>query len=60
MARRSYSAFNKRRSRKEVMKILDIYKNTVEEELAIPVITGKKSEKEKFVGAVYTRQLWNQ
>ena len=23
-------------------------------ELAIPVITGKKSEKEQFVGAVYT------
>jgi prolyl-tRNA synthetase (EC 6.1.1.15) len=32
----------------EVMKILDIYKNTVEEELAIPVTTGKKSEKEKL------------
>ena len=42
---------------KEVMKILDIYKNTVEEELAIPVITGKKSEKEKFVGAVYTTTM---
>ncbi len=39
---------------KEVMKILEIYKNTVEDELAIPVITGRKSEKEKFVGAVYT------
>jgi len=42
---------------KEVMKILDIYKNTVEEELAIPVSTGKKSEKEKFVGAVYTTTM---
>lgn len=42
---------------KEVMKILEIYKNTVEEELAIPVITGKKSEKEKFVGAVYTTTM---
>ena len=41
----------------EVMKILDIYKNTVEEELAIPVSTGKKSEKEKFVGAVYTTTM---
>lgn len=41
----------------EVMKILEIYKNTVEEELAIPVITGKKSEKEKFVGAVYTTTM---
>ena len=42
---------------KEVMKILEIYKNTVEEELAIPVITGKKSEKEKFVGAIYTTTM---
>ena len=42
---------------KEVMKILDIYKNTVEEELAIPVTTGKKSEKEKFVGAEYTTTM---
>ena len=41
----------------EVMKILDIYKDTVEGELAIPVITGKKSEKEKFVGAVYTTTM---
>jgi len=41
----------------EVMKILDIYKNTVEEELAIPVATGKKSEKEKFVGAIYTTTM---
>ena len=42
---------------KEVMKILEIYKNTVENELAIPVITGRKSEKEKFVGAVYTTTM---
>ncbi|NND86823.1 MAG: proline--tRNA ligase, partial [Nitrosopumilus sp.] len=42
---------------KEVTKILEIYKNTVEEELAIPVVTGKKSEKEKFVGAVYTTTM---
>jgi len=42
---------------KEVIKILEIYKNTIEEEFAIPVITGKKSEKEKFVGAVYTNTI---
>jgi len=41
----------------EVMTVLDIYKKTIEEELAIPVITGKKSEKEKFVGAVYTTTI---
>jgi prolyl-tRNA synthetase len=42
---------------KEVMDILEIYKNTVEQELAIPVITGKKSDKEKFVGAIYTTTM---
>jgi prolyl-tRNA synthetase len=42
---------------KEVMVILEIYKKTVEDELAIPVVTGKKSEKEKFVGAVYTTTM---
>ncbi len=41
----------------EVKKILDIYKKTVEEELAIPVTIGMKSEKEKFVGAVYTTTM---
>jgi len=42
---------------KEVMAILDIYKKTVEDDLAIPVLTGKKSEGEKFVGAVYTTTM---
>jgi len=45
---------NSEEAEKEVTDILELYKKTVEEELAIPVITGKKSEKEKFVGAVYT------
>ena len=42
---------------KEVMEILKIYKKTIEEEIAVPVVTGKKSEKNKFVGAVYTVTL---
>ncbi len=41
----------------EVITMLKIYKNTVEEELAVPVITGTKSEKEKFVGAEYTTTM---
>jgi prolyl-tRNA synthetase len=45
---------DKDEAEKEVTDILEIYKKTVEEEIAIPVITGRKSEKEKFVGAVYT------
>ena len=47
----------KEEAEEEVKIILDIYKKTVEEELAIPVITGKKSDKEKFVGAVYTTTM---
>ncbi len=47
----------KEEAEKEVLEILDIYKKIVEEELAIPVITGKKSDKEKFVGAVYTTTM---
>jgi len=42
---------------KEVADILKLYKKTIEEELAVPVITGKKSENDKFVGAVYTDTL---
>ena len=41
----------------EVMAILDIYKKTIEDELAIPILMGKKSDKEKFVGAVYTTTM---
>lgn len=38
----------------EVARMLDIYRATVEEELAIPVMAGRKTDAEKFVGAVYT------
>lgn len=41
----------------EVMTILEIYRNIIENYLAIPVLVGKKSDKEKFVGAVYTTTL---
>ena len=42
---------------KEVMDILMIYQKLVQELLAIPVLIGKKTDKEKFVGAVYTTTL---
>ncbi|HEX2306059.1 MAG TPA: proline--tRNA ligase [Nitrososphaeraceae archaeon] len=42
---------------KEVRMILDVYKNLIEEYLAIPTISGLKSDKEKFVGAKYTSSL---
>jgi len=38
----------------EVVEILDYYAQAYEELLAIPVIKGRKTEKEKFAGAVYT------
>ncbi|HEY9399415.1 MAG TPA: proline--tRNA ligase [Nitrososphaeraceae archaeon] len=41
----------------EVRMILDVYKNLIEEYLAIPTISGLKSDKEKFVGAKYTTCL---
>jgi prolyl-tRNA synthetase len=38
----------------EVYQILDLYRRVYEELLAVPVIPGVKSEKEKFAGADYT------
>jgi len=39
---------------KETLDMLNVYKDFFENYLAIPVITGKKTEKEKFAGAEYT------
>jgi prolyl-tRNA synthetase len=41
----------------EVMSILKIYSELMENYLAIPILKGFKSEKEKFVGAKYTTTL---
>ena len=38
----------------ETLRMLNIYKKFFEEYLAIPVITGRKTEKEKFAGAEVT------
>ncbi|NLX86215.1 MAG: proline--tRNA ligase [Clostridiales bacterium] len=38
----------------EALRILDIYKDFAENTLAIPVLTGQKSQKEKFAGALRT------
>ena len=38
----------------EVQRILDIYAKFAEEYAAVPVLKGRKTEKEKFAGAVYT------
>ena len=39
---------------KETNDMLNVYKDFFENYLAIPVITGRKTEKEKFAGAEYT------
>ena len=39
---------------KETRDMLEVYKKFFEEYLAIPVLTGRKTEKEKFAGADYT------
>ena len=41
----------------EVALILDIYRELIEEHIAVPTIRGFKSDKEKFVGAKYTTTL---
>lgn len=41
-------------AREETLKILAIYKEVAEEILAIPVLTGLKSESERFAGAIDT------
>jgi len=42
---------------KEVMMILNFYKKIAEDYLAVPVLVGKKSEREKFAGAKYTTTI---
>jgi prolyl-tRNA synthetase len=42
---------------KEVMGILQNYRDLIENYLAIPVLVGVKTEKEKFAGALYTTTL---
>uniref|UniRef100_A0A452V9Y0 Bifunctional glutamate/proline--tRNA ligase n=1 Tax=Ursus maritimus TaxID=29073 RepID=A0A452V9Y0_URSMA len=41
----------------EVLQILDLYAQVYEELLAIPVVKGRKTEKEKFAGGDYTTTL---
>ncbi|UFT99770.1 proline--tRNA ligase [Radiobacillus kanasensis] len=38
----------------ETRKMLDVYASVCEDFLAIPIVKGKKTEKEKFAGAKYT------
>ncbi|KAI8909118.1 hypothetical protein EDD86DRAFT_206994 [Gorgonomyces haynaldii] len=50
-----HTAFaTKEESDKEVLEILELYRRVYEELLAVPVVPGVKSEKEKFAGGLYT------
>jgi prolyl-tRNA synthetase len=44
-------------AQKETLQILALYKNFAEEELAMPVVDGQKSESEKFAGASKTYSI---
>jgi prolyl-tRNA synthetase len=49
---------NEEEAEEETLKILNlVYRDYIEKDLAIPVITGRKTEKEKFAGALHTYTL---
>ena len=53
-----HTAFaTKEESDKEVLEILNIYKEIFEDLYAVPVLIGKKSENEKFAGALYSTSV---
>jgi prolyl-tRNA synthetase len=41
----------------EALRMLGVYKDFAEQELAMPVLEGRKSESEKFAGAVHTYSI---
>ena len=41
----------------QVLAILNLYRRVYEELLAIPVVPGRKTEKEKFAGGEYTTTI---
>lgn len=49
---------NEQEAEEETLKILNqVYRDYIENDLAIPVIIGQKTEKEKFAGALHTYTL---
>jgi prolyl-tRNA synthetase len=47
----------KEEAEEEVMIILDIYRQMIQDYIAVPTVSGFKTDKEKFVGAEYTTTL---
>ena len=48
---------SKEDAEKEVFLILEFYRQLIEDQMAVPVLVGYKSDSEKFVGALYTTTL---
>ncbi|NLM52942.1 MAG: proline--tRNA ligase [Firmicutes bacterium] len=48
---------NEEEAEEETLKMLEVYRDFVENDLAIPVIAGRKTEKEKFAGALRTYSI---
>ncbi len=48
---------NQKEAEEEGKKILGMYKDVCENFMALPGLVGKKSDKEKFAGAVYSKSL---
>jgi prolyl-tRNA synthetase len=48
---------NEEEARRETLQMLEIYREVVEQELAIPVWSGQKTPSEKFAGAVDTYSI---
>jgi prolyl-tRNA synthetase len=44
-------------AREETLRMLEVYRSFAEEVMALPVITGRKSENEKFKGAIDTYSI---
>ncbi len=47
----------KEEAQEETLRMLNVYKDLLETELAIPVISGQKTEREKFAGALKTYSI---
>ena len=54
MAGRTYDPCDEEEAREETLQMLHIYEEMSRELLAIPMVTGKKTDKEKFAGAEET------
>ena len=48
---------NEEDAQEETLKMLEVYRDFVENDLAVPVVTGQKTDNEKFAGALRTYSI---